>query len=196
MIQGRRWTWATVVLGLLGIWSTSIAADTPAARFVGRPEFSEGDALGYFVWKDGDTWKVRWTTFGAEHKFNGRVTVEGGEFQSLKRVDVDTERKVLAPGRAPRVVRGPRGRVRGVRGGRAPVVATRDEDRIEQETEHLIRFVTRTDDDLDGFDFKVTDDARVLRFVLEIDETPRPGEVEVGRENFKPGENPLVVRLR
>jgi hypothetical protein len=36
----------------------------------------------------------------------------------------------------------------------------------------------------------------VLRFVLEIDGVPRPGEVEVGRENFKPNETPLVVRLR
>lgn len=196
MTQRRRWTSALIVLGLLGSLSTSIAADTPAARFVGRPAFSEGDALGYFVWKDGDTWKVRWTTFGAEHRFSGRVIVEGGEIQSLKRVDVDTERKVLAPGRAPRVVRGPRGRVRGVRGGRAPVVATREEDRIEQETEHLIRFITRTDDDLDGFDFKVTDSAQLLRLVLEIDNAPRPNEVEVGRENFKPEENPLVVRLR
>src|SRR6185295_10057282 len=106
------------------------------------------------------------------------------------------ERKVIAPGRPPRVVRGPRGRVRGVAGGRAPVVASREEDKIEQETERLIRFVTRTDDDIDGFDVKVTDSTEVIRFVLEIDGQPRPAEVEVGRENFKPNENPLVVRLR
>src|SRR5207344_2547957 len=90
----------------------SVFADTDASRLVGRPSFSEGKALGYFVWKDGDTWKLRWTTFGAEHRFSGRVTVEGGDVQSLKRIDVDTERKVIAPGRPPRVVRGPFGRVR------------------------------------------------------------------------------------
>src|SRR5687768_8602448 len=63
-------------------------------------------------------------------------------------------------------------------------------DRIEQENEQLIRFGARTDDDLDGFEFKVSESARVLRFILEIDGSPRPAEVEVGRENFKPAENP------
>jgi hypothetical protein len=176
--------------------SLTLLAATDAARFVGRPKFEEGKALGYFVWKDGDTWKVRWTTFGAEHRFTGNVAVEGGEINSLKRIDVDAEREVIAPGRRARVVRGPRGRVRGVAPGRGPVVATRVEDKIEQETEHLLRFATRTDDDIDGFDFKVTDKTDVIRFVFQIDDRPRAGEVEVGASNFKPGEDPLVVRLR
>ena len=94
------------------------------------------------------------------------------------------------------MVRGPRGGVRRVAPGRAPVVASRDEDRLEQETEHLLRFNTRTDDDIDGFDFKLSDDTGVLRFVFEIDGEPRPAEVEVGRNNFKPAENPVIVRLR
>lgn len=173
-----------------------VLADAALARFDGQPTFSDGKALGYFVWKDGDTWKLRWTTFGAEHRFSGRISAEGGDIKSLKRIDVDTERKVIAPGRAPRVVRGPRGRVRARVGGRAPVVASREEDKIEQETEHVIRFVTRTDDDVDGLEFKVTGTTQLLRFVLEIDGVPRPAEVEVGRDNFKPNEIPLVVRLR
>lgn len=171
-------------------------AETPVAQFAGKPRFSEGDALGYFVWKDGDTWKVRWTTFGAQRRFSGRITVEGGKFTSMKRVDVDEERKVIAPGRPGRVVRGPRGRVIGVERGRPPVVAARDEDRIERQDERLITFVTRTNDDIDGVDFKVDDAARVLRFVLEIDGKPHPGEVEVGARNVKPNEHPLIVRLR
>jgi hypothetical protein len=76
------------------------------------------------------------------------------------------------------------------------VVASREEDRIEQETERLIRFVTRTDDDVDGLDFRVTNDTEVIRFLLEIDGVPRPAEIEVGRDNFTPNEDPLVVRLR
>jgi hypothetical protein len=173
-----------------------VRAETAKDRFVGRPKFDEGKALGYFVWQDGNTWKVRWTTFGAERRFSGRVTVEGAEFKSLKRIDVDAERRVLVPGRPTRVVRGPRGRVRGVAPGRAPVVATREEDRIEQETEHVLRFVTRTDDDIDGFDFTLNNENGVLRFVLEIDGAPRPAEIEVGRNNFKPMEDPLIVRLK
>jgi hypothetical protein len=192
----KRVTTLACALLIAALHTAPIVADTVAARFDGRPKFSEGKALGYFVWKEGDTWKLRWTTFGAEHRFSGRVAVEGGEIKSMKRIDVDTERKVIAPGRAPRVVRGPRGRVRGLRGGRAPVVALRDEDKIQQENERLIRFMTRTDDDIDGIDFKVSDDARLLRFVLEIDGVPRPAEVEVGSGNFKPNENPLIVRLR
>ncbi|MEQ1760488.1 MAG: hypothetical protein ABL986_19415 [Vicinamibacterales bacterium] len=171
-------------------------AQTTAASFEGRPKFSEGDALGYFIWKDGDTWKVRWTTFGAEHRFSGRVTLEGGELRDFKRIDVDTERRVVSPGRAPRVVRGPGGRVRRVTPGRGAVVAERDEDRIEQETERLIRFIARTDDDIDGFDFKTTGSTDTIRFALQIDERARPEEIEVGRNNLKPGEDPLVVKLR
>ena len=192
-----------MVRSLLGVVAVAAAllpwtllADTPADRFDGRPKFSEGKALGYFVWRDGDTWKLRWTTFGAEHRFSGRIIVEGGQITSMKRIDVDEERKVIRPGRSARVVRGPRGRVRGVAPGRAPVVASRDEDHILQETEHLIRFSTRTDDDIDGVDFKVGDRTDALRFVLEIDGSPRPAEVEVGRNNFMPKENPLIVRLR
>ena len=54
----------------------------------------------------------------------------------------------------------------------------------------------RTDDDVDGVDFKVSDRPAIIRFVLEIDGRPRPAEVEVGRANFMPNENPLTVRFR
>ena len=131
-----------------------------------------------------------------EPRFSGRVTIEGAEFRSFKRIDVDSERKVIAPGRPARVVRGPGGRVRGVAPGRAPIVASREEDHIVQETEHVLRFNTQTNDDIDGFDFKLKDETGVLRFVLEIDGKPHPAEVEVGRSNFKPAENPVVVKLR
>jgi hypothetical protein len=185
----------TAALALLA--PARLIADVPVARVVGQPDFKGGKALGYFVWKDGDTWKVRWMTFGAEHRFSGRILLEGGgEITSMKRIDVDKERKVLAPGRTPKAVRGPRGRVVGRTPGRGAVVATREEDKIEQETEQLIRFNTQTDEDVDGVDFKLSGNPRVVRFVLEIDGQPRPTEVEVGRDNFKPNEDPLEVRLR
>ena len=191
------WSRVALVMAALGaIGATTLSADTPASQFDGRPHFSQGDALGYFVWREGATWKVRWTTFGADHRFSGRVVLEGGEIGSFKRVDVDSETRVIRPGRAPHVVRDRRGRVRAVGGGRPAVVATHVEDRIEQETEEVIRFNTRTDDDLDGFDFKVTDDTRVIRFVLEIDGVQRPREIEVGRHNVRMETEPVVARLR
>ena len=176
--------------------SLTLHAATPAARFAGKPEFKEGKALGYFIWRDGDTWKVRWTTFGSQHRFTGNVIVEGGELRSFKRIDVDAERKVIRPGHAPRVVRGPRGRVRAVQPGRGAVVAERDEDHISQENEHEIRFTARTDDDIDGFDFKVGDRTDRIRFRLEIDGRMKSEEIEIGARNFHPDEDPLVAVMR
>ena len=186
----------TTLLTLLLLGAPLAAAQTLVARFDGRPEFKEGKALGYFIWRDGDTWKLRWTTFGAEHRFNGRIVLEGGELKSFKRIDVDEERKLIRPGAPTRVVRGPAGRVRAVRPGRAPVVAERTEDKIEQEDERTLLWLTRTDDDVDGIDFKVSESTIVIRFNLMIDGQARPAEVEVGKENFKPNENPVRVRLR
>lgn len=59
----------------------------------------------------------------------------------------------------------------------------------------MIRFNTATDEDIDGVNFELKGNPRLVRFVLEIDGKPRPEEVEVGRTNFKPNENPLVVRF-
>ena len=171
---------------------------TAAAKTLveGRPEFKEGRELGYYVWADGDTWHIRWTTTGALRHFTGHVTADGGELKSLKRVDVEQERKIVRGGRAPHVVRGPHGRVRTVAPGRAPVVVSRDQDRVELDGERRIRFNAKTDDDIDGFDFKVSDGARSLRFVLEIGGKSRVADVEAGRHNRQPGGNPFVVQLR
>lgn len=187
-----------VALGLAIAMGTQapLWAATAAARFDGKPQFKEGKALGYFIWREGDTWKVRWTTFGAEKRFTGSVVVEGGVLTSFKRIDVDQERRVIRPGQPTRVVRGPRGRVRVVDPGRGPVVASRDEDHINQENEHEIRFLTRTDDDIDGFDFKVGERTDRIRFRLEIDGRMRAEEIEIGARNLHPDEDPLVAILR
>ena len=166
-----------------------------SSEFNGQPKFKEGENFGYYVWKAGDTWKVRWTTFASLRHFTGRVIADGGDIKSLKRIDVETERRIIRPGHVSRVVRGPRGRVRVVE-RRAPVVAEREQDRIEQETERLIRFSARTDDDIDGFDFKVHDDARQLRFVLEIDGVSRVDQVRIGPDAIRPAANPFVVILK
>jgi len=176
--------------------ATTVRAQTQATQFDGRPTFKEGKALGYFIWRDGDTWKLRWMTFGAEHKFLGKIVVEGGDLVSFKRIDVDEERKVIRPGVRPGTVRGPRGRVIGTRPGRAPVVAEKTLDNIEQEDEQSLRWLTQTDDDIDGVDFKVSASATAIRFMLQIDGQPKPAEVEIGKENFKPNTLPLRALLK
>lgn len=189
------WRAKMAVLAVM-ICASSVAAQTPATQFDGRPTFKEGKALGYFIWREGDTWKLRWMTFGAEHKFLGKVVVEGGDLVSFKRIDVDEEIKVVRPGSRTRVVRGPAGRVRGVRPGRAPVVNEKELDKIEQEDEGSLRWLTQTNDDLDGVDFKVSATATAIRFMLQIDGEPKPAEVEIGKENFKPNTLPLRALLK
>ena len=185
-----------VILAATVLTAVPTLQAAPAARFDGKPQFKEGKALGYFIWREGDTWKVRWTTFGAQKHFTGHVDVEGGALTSFKRIDVDEERRVIRPGRAPRVVRGPRGNVRRVQPGRGAVVAERDEDHINQENEHEIRFSARTDDDIDGFDFKVGPRTNRIRFRLEIDDKMKPDDIEIGARNFHPEDDPLFAVLQ
>lgn len=185
-----------VVVVAAALVAAPVLQAAPAARFDGKPQFKEGKALGYFIWREGDTWKVRWTTFGAQKHFTGHVDVEGGALTSFKRIDVDEERRVIRPGRAPRVVRGPRGNVRRVQPGRGAVVAERDEDHINQENEHEIRFSARTDDDIDGFDFKVGPRTNRIRFRLEIDGKMKADDIEIGARNFHPEDDPLFAVLQ
>ncbi len=166
-----------------------------AEMFDGKPTFAEGVDLNYYVWRDGNSWHIRWTTMGQMRRFSGSVVAEGGELKSLKRIDVEAERRVLYPGRAPRVVYGPRGRPRILR-GRAPVVVEREQDKIEKDGDNKIVFRAWTNDDIDGFDFKVDEKVRSLRLVLEIDGKQVPQWVEIGKHNEKAKSLPLIVELQ
>jgi hypothetical protein len=170
-----------------GVWAQ-------ADMFDGKPVFAEGVDLGYYVWREGDTWYVRWTTRGTMRRFSGVVEAEGGELKSLKRIDVEEKSRVVAPGRAPRVVVGPRGRVH-TRGGRPPVVVTHEQDKIEKDGDRRIVFLARTNDDIDGFNFKVDKSVTSLRLMLEIEGKPMPQHVEIGKNNQKATKLPLVVQL-
>ena len=193
MLNSKPIVAALVLFTLLVLHAPGVPAQV--AQFNGKPDFSKGSELGYFVWRDGDTWKVRWTTTGALRTFSGVVTAEGGELRALNRIDVETERRVIRPGHAPRVTIGPRGRVR-ARGGRPAVIATREQDHITKDGDRKIRFNARTDDDIDGFDFKVDDNVTALRFNLEINGKASPRQVEVGKDNQHPPSVPFEVKLR
>ena len=185
-----------VITGMLLPALGAIASRAADLRmFEGRPAFREGFDRGYFVWKEGDEWHLRWTTTGKLLRFSGSVIAEGGKLKSLKRVDVEKERRVIRSGTPPRVAVGPRGRVR-VAPGRPPVIVERRPDGIEKEDDHTIRFVAHTDDDIDGFDFKVGKEVQLLRFRLEIEGRSRASEVEIGSSNTHPREDPFVVNLR
>jgi len=184
---------ALIAVAFLAIPSVSHAQ---ANVYEGRPTFAEGTDLGYYIWKDGNRWHVRWTTKGASRRFTGSVTSDAGELKSLKRIDVESESRVLYPGRPSHVVIGPRGRVRGVAGGRAPVVVTKDQDKIEKDGDHRIIFNALTTGDIDGFDFTTEDETRDLTFTMQVNGQPMPGIIQVGKDNIRPRRLPLVVRLK
>lgn len=186
---------STALLLCASLVVPSSTARAQGPEFDGRPVFSEGVDLGYYLWKDGDTWRLRWTTKGNMRHFAGAVTAEGGNLKSLHRVDVETERRVLYPRRPGRVFVGPRGHIR-TTGGRAPVVVSRDQDKIEKDGDNRIVFTAKTNDDIDGFDFKTDDKVTSLRFLLEIDGKQMPNLVEYGHNNQKATSIPLIVRLR
>ena len=181
-------------LAFVLLFALSPCAFGQGGIFDGRPVFAEGVDLGYYLWRDGDTWKVRWTTKGRMRSFTGLVESTGGKLKSLKRIDVESERKVLYPGRAPAVWVGPRGRVH-ARGGRAPVVVENKQDKIDKDGDYRIVFTARTNNDLDGFDFKLGDGVTSLRFILEIDGRAMPRLVEIGQNNVKARSLPLIVHL-
>lgn len=185
--------WAMIFSGYV---LTVSAIAQSAEQFDGKPDFSQGDETGYYLWRDGDKWQVRWTTNGTTHRFNGSVMAQGGKLKSLKRIDVESDSKVIAPGQAPQVVRGARGRVVGVRGGRAPVVVNREQDKIEKDGDQRIHFTSINNGDIDGFDFKVDKNVTSLKFALEIDGRPAPRRIEIGNSNAKPPGDPFSVSLK
>jgi len=175
-----------------------VVASRAAAQtemYDGRPAFAEGVDLGYYLWRDGDTWRLRWTTKGRMRAFAGSVVAQSGKLKSLKRIDVESERRVIYPGKKLLVVVGPRGRSRVVGGRGEAVVQNSDKGRVAHDGDNRIVFAARTDDDVDGFDFK-TDDVDELRFVLNIDGRPAGNLTEVGAHNHRPGSLPLIVRLK
>lgn len=186
----------SLLLGLLLTFTATpwASAQINSDTFDGRPDFAEGDDFGYYVWRDGENWHVRWTTMGNMRRFHGSVTAEGGDLRSLKRIDVEAESRVVRAGRGPRVVVGPRGRAH-VRRGRSAVVATREQDKIEKDGDHRIVFHSRTDGDIDGFDFKTGKKVSSIRFVLQVDGKSYARSVEIGQHNQKPSRVPFVVEL-
>jgi hypothetical protein len=181
------------IVVLIVLFSTSVCS-AQEQIYTGRPIFKEGGDRCYYVWHEGSEWHVRWTSYGRILTFSGRVQAEEGKLEKLKKIDVEQERTVIRRGRGPVVVRDRFGRPRVV-GGRPDVVITREQDHIEKEGDRKIVFHTLTNDDIDGFDFKVNEGVRILRFNLEIDGKSKAEEVEVGRNNAHPVRSPFEVRL-
>jgi hypothetical protein len=182
MTMPQKYCLLVALLCALALAPTALPQVSPEA-FNGRPEFSEESDFGYYVWRDGDTWHVRWMTMGNFKRFHGSVTAEGGNLSSLKRVDVETESRIIRCGRAPSD---------GAAGLRwwSPV----NKDSIEKDGDNRIIFSARTDD-VDGFDFRPGDKVSGLRSVLETEGKSYPRNVEIGKNNQRAPRLPLLVRF-
>lgn len=170
------------------------AAGVPAASCDGRPAFGAGEKLGYWVWREGSRWSVRWTTLGALRAFAGSVEAEGGDLKRLDRVDVERESRVVRGGRPGHTWVGPRGRVHH-NPGRAPVVATHEQDKIAKDGDSRIVWSSRTDLDIDGFDFDAGAKVTRLRFTLRLDGRTVAQDVALGASAVAPAQNPFAVEL-
>lgn len=178
------------------VWLTAPSAlGQQAEAFDGKPTFTEGLDLGYYIWRDGDTWHVRWTTKGTKRHFAGLVLAEGGDLKSLKRIDLESRTLVVRRGRQPQTTIDRRGRIRRSNGG-GPVVTSRKQDTVEKDGGQRIRFSSQNDGDIDGFDFKVDQKVTALRFTLEINGKVAHKYVEAGKNNQKMAETPFTVKLR
>lgn len=85
---------AAILAALLAMSASTILAKED---WQGRPEFAPGAANGYFVWKDGDGWHVRWTNKGEKKfRYEGTITTSGSfsRFEAVEKDRKDTIRKV------------------------------------------------------------------------------------------------------
>lgn len=80
--------WALAVGCLVCLIGGTLAAYAAEEYYKGRPDFTVGQAKGYFVWKEGGDWHVRWETKGKKITASGTVTCDGA-FAKVKKVGAE-----------------------------------------------------------------------------------------------------------
>jgi hypothetical protein len=131
-----------VVIGMAVLVSGLALAEELRPR--GRPEVLNKGRPSYYIWFDKDGWHLR-TTAKEPHRFTGVIEVTEGTFTDLKNASADA-----------------RTRRAGGDGDRGHI----SKDKLK------IDFGMRTNGDFDGFDFKVSDKTKTLKFDLKIDGDP------------------------
>lgn len=162
---------SVMALGAFGAGLRFVAAGPPSDAASAIAVDSDGQPPGlavkpkgpmYFVWRDGDVWRVRSKTSEKAHRFGGSVLVRGGKVKTVAAAGMEGIRR-----RHP--ARFDAGRLSG------------DRTRID--------FDLRTKGGIDGFDFRVEGSAAAIEFDLRIDGTAIPGRVQIGATGHPaPGE--------
>jgi hypothetical protein len=68
---------AHVFIGSRRLSPPSIPFVVSAAEASGQSDYTPGQDLGFFIWKDSDRWHIRWTSNGPTTYFYGRITSSG-----------------------------------------------------------------------------------------------------------------------
>ncbi len=75
VVRSKRTAPAKSGLSRTGKWPATVQ---------GNPRFVAGRSLGCFIWHDGQTWRVRYTSRGAPHRFSGTI-IANGKIMALKK---------------------------------------------------------------------------------------------------------------
>lgn len=179
-----------MLLALLCLCGSLAHAQTPVS-LAGRPTFSQNDVPAYYIWRDGDHWHVRWSSFSWARNFAGSILADSSSLTNLRKVDPFSELGVMYPMRQKllRVVLD-----KDHPAGFGPVESSNRD--IRMKGKQTIRFSSRTEDSVDGFDFTTEDGVQTLTFDLKIEGKPAVGIVYVGSGNSTPDSLPLVVSLK
>ena len=106
----------------------------------------------YYLWRDGDVWRLRSATSEKRHSFGGTIRVQNGRVKKLAAAGLEGQR--------PSPKRVDIGRV------------SRDRTRID--------FSFKTNGRIDGFDFQVEGEDATLQFNLLTNGTAIPGRIRIG----------------
>jgi hypothetical protein len=66
-----------VFFGGQGSSASTLPLTLTAQQAPGKPSYSPGQELGFFIWKDGDGWHLRWVSHGSTAYLYGKITSNG-----------------------------------------------------------------------------------------------------------------------
>ena len=168
---------------------------TSSDMYDGRPTIDRSHPTGYYLWRGGDQWHLRWVAIDHGRVFKGSVTAEGGGFGSMRQIDPSAEGRSYLSWVTHMTVTV--GRANGSRISQAgPPPQSNDRTSIQRNGVAQIIFDSRINDNISGFDFSADDSVAVLRFDLQVDGKARLEMLRIGRDNQAATEFPLVVNLK
>jgi hypothetical protein len=152
-------------------------------NYTGRPTMLHpGNAMGYFIWQDGDRWYVESTTNGKVQNFSGVIETNGkfSDIQAVKTKRDDRDGQSFLERIADLL-----GRNR-----------DRNNDRFTIDSNNKrINFSFKTVDEADGLAFTLREGA-FIKFTLDVDGILMDSSrIYLGKQNRNPTDNPFRIAI-